>query len=136
MRTGHSLLVLALLALPAAAQETTPIHFARGASEAEVTGSVLRGDRALYTLDARAGQTLTARIAATEGNAVFQLYVPGARPVRRDGMVMVEGTTLPGAGEGQDTHTWGGTLPVSGSYLFVVGGTRGNTSYRLSVMVR
>jgi hypothetical protein len=125
-----------LLALPAAAREATPIRFAPGASEAEVTGAVVRGDRALYALEARAGQTLTARISATENNAVFQLYLPGAQPAQRDGLLVVEGTTLPGAGEGQDTRTWRGTLPANGSYLFVVGGTRGNASYRLSVTVR
>lgn len=131
-----ALLALALLALPAAAQEATPIRFAPGASGAVVSGSVVRGERALYTLEARTGQTLTAHITAVENNAVFQLYAPGARAARRDGMLDIEGTALAGAAEGEDARAWQGRLTASGPYLFVVGGTRGNASYRLSVTVR
>ena len=96
----------------------------------------MRGDRALYTLEARAGQILTARIAAVEDNAVFQLYAPGTRVRRHDGAVEIEGTALPNAGEGNDTRSWQGRLPRTGAYLFVVGGTRGNATYRLIITAR
>ena len=118
------------------AQDVTPIRFARGASSAAVAGSVIRGERALYSLDARAGQTLTARISAAETNAVFQLYAPGARAALRDGMLDVTGHALPGAGDGADARAWEGRLPADGAYLFIIGGTRGNAQYSLSVTVR
>jgi hypothetical protein len=132
----HAAVVLALLALPAIAQEPASIRFAHNASAAELVGSVVRGERALYTLEARAGQTLVARITSAEDNAVFQLYIPGARTMQRDGVLSVEGTALPGAAEGDDARAWRGRLPVSGAYLFVVGGARGNVQYQLSVSVR
>lgn len=123
-------------ALGQAEPQVQPIRFARGSSGAEVSGTVVRGERALFSLEARAGQTLTARITAPEGNAVFQLWHPGAVPRQQDGMAMVEGTALPGAGEGEDARSWSGRLPASGAYLIVVGGTRGNAQFRLSVAVR
>jgi hypothetical protein len=97
---------------------------------------VVRGDRALYTLEARAGQVLTARISAIEDNAVFQLYAPGARAGHRDGAIEIEGSALRNAGEGNDARSWRGRLPQSGVYLFVVGGTRGNAAYRLTITAR
>lgn len=85
-----------------------------------VRGAVVRGDRDRYTIRARAGQTLTARITSRERNAVFQIERPGGR-------------FLAGAGEGDDATRWRGRLPVTGAYVFVVGGTRGNASYTLRV---
>ena len=127
---------LALLGPVAAQQQVQEIRFDHGTSNGAVQGSVARGERALYSLSARAGQTLTAHITAVEANAVFQLYPPGARPVQRDGMLEVDGSALPGAADGEDARSWQGQLPASGTYLFVVGGTRGIASYRLSVTVR
>ena len=140
MKRTHNLLMLmgfaCVLANPSVAQEATPIRFASGASSAQVAGSVVRGERMLHTLDARAGQTLTARIAGAENNAVFQLYAPGARAEWRDGVLEIAGTALPGAAEGEDARAWQGRLAIGGQYLFVVGGTRGNASYRLHVTLR
>jgi hypothetical protein len=117
-------------------ERVVPIRFARGASGAEVSGAVVRGERAFYSLGARAGQAMGLRITALEDNAVFQLYAPGAVLREVDGGVEVAGTALPGAGEGEDARAWDGRLPASGDYLIVVGGTRGNATYRLRVTVR
>jgi len=87
-------------------------------------------------LESRAGQMLTARITAVEDNAVFQLYAPGARVQHHDGAVEIMGSALPNAGEGNDARSWHGRLPQSGVYLFVVGGTRGNATYRLTITAR
>jgi hypothetical protein len=113
-----------------------PIRFARGASSAEVRGAVVRGTRALYSIAARKGQSMSLRIRAVEDNAVFQVYAPGARPETRDGVLQVIGEALPGAGEGEDATRWTGKLPQSGTYLLVVGATRGNATYRLTVAIR
>ncbi|WP_372622543.1 hypothetical protein [Falsiroseomonas sp.] len=130
MRRAAILLAALAIAAPALAQ--TPIRFARGASSAVVEGSVLRGERATYSIAARAGQTMTLRIASPEENAVFQLYAPGARMAPEG----VAGKPLPGAAEGEDARSWQGRLPANGTYLIVIGPTRGNAAYRLEVAVR
>ena len=119
-----------------AADTVQPIRFPRGAARAAVEGSVIRGERALYSVVARAGQHLFLRVTAVEDNAAVQIYAPGARVIRRDFGVEVAGTALPGAGEGDDATKWTGTLPRSGTYLLVVGPTRGNATYRLVVAIR
>jgi len=135
-------LVIALLAWLGApecartAEAAEPIRFARGTSSAKVQGAVIRGERALYSFEARAGQWLSLRITALEDNAVFQVYAPGARTETRDSLTEIVGKTLPGAGEGDNVTRWAGTLPHSGAYLLVVGATRGNATYRLTITIR
>jgi len=129
-------LVLAALAGPALAEPTvTPIRFAPGASSGEVTGGVERGGRAIYSFGARAGQTLHLRVTAVEQNAAVQIWLPGATLPAGDPAGDITGTTLPGAGEGQDATTWNGRLPQSGTYLIVVGATRGGATYRLRLSI-
>ncbi len=112
------------------------ISFDRGASGKDLSGAVIRGERSLYSLDARSGQRLSVSISAVEDNAVFQIYEPGARAERRDyGVEILGGKTLPGAGEGDDAKKWSGILPDTGTYLVVVGPTRGNAAYTLTVLV-
>ena len=53
----------------------------------------------------------------------------------RDGLA-VGGRTLRGAGEGEDTRRWTGQLQESGAHLIVVGGTRGNAGYRVTVTIQ
>ena len=82
---------------------------------------------------------LNAKLATfqAEDNAVFQVYTPGARAKRGDYGVEIGGSkALPGAGEGQDAKRWSGVLPVTGTYLVVVGPIRGNATYKLRVTVR
>lgn len=146
MRTSEAtfpaLAVVALFMLcgmaPAAGQpvaapagvETKAVRFAKGAKSATVADSVIRGERSLYTIAANRGQNASLRITSVENNAVFAIYEPGAKPTMQDGMVDVAGKTLPGADEAK---SWSGTLPSTGTYLIVVGGTRGNATFRLSV---
>ena len=139
MRHVIALLVLLAGLLPARAADPvpTPIRFAGGASSATVEGAAIRGELELYSLEARAGQTMTVSITSLENNAVFQIWQPGARVARdRDNLITVTGQALPRAGETDDAMRWTGTLPASGRYLFVVGGTRGNASFRLQVAIR
>lgn len=100
------------------------IRFARGSSSATVSGAVVRGDRDRYYLGAKEGQTMTAKITSLENNAVFQVYRPG------------EQETLAGAGEEDDATNWSGELPEDGDYVIVVGGTRGNATYKLTVSIK
>src|SRR4051794_8416042 len=119
LRPRSTTLGLGLLALIAgldtperawSAGEITPIRFAHGASSAEVHGAVIRGERTLYSVEARRGQHMSLRITALEGNAVFQVYAPGAKPRVRDDVLEIAGEALPGAGEGDDATRWTGAL--------------------------
>jgi hypothetical protein len=112
-----------------------PIHIVQDTGEAIVRGAVVRGERALYAIDAQAGQRLTLSIAAIERNAVVQLYAPGARPERRDYGLEIVGEALAGAAEGDDATRWVGTLERTGAYLVAVGPTRGNATFSLTIEV-
>ena len=89
-----------------------------------VSGSVIRGERARHTVNAKAGQTLDVGITSDENNAVFQIYLPG------------EKGTLSGAGEMDDATKWSGKVPAGGEYVIVVGPTRGNATYKLTYSVK
>ena len=102
---------------------TKRIKFARGKSSATVSGAVIRGDRDTYILGARGGQRMTVRVTALENNAAFQIENP-------------HGEYLEGAGEGDDATNVTVVLPDNGDYRIIVGGTRGNATYKLTVSVR
>jgi hypothetical protein len=98
------------------------ISFAKGETSAAVSDAVVRGEREIYKLGARRGQTMTVRITSLEDNAVFQIQAPN-------------GKFLPDADEGDDATDWSGTLPADGDYKIIVGGTRGNATFRLTVSI-
>jgi hypothetical protein len=66
-----------LMAAPARAQETTTVAFAKGASSATLKGSIKGDQDHSYFVDARAGQTMTASLAATKGSAEMNVWAPG-----------------------------------------------------------
>jgi flagellar hook assembly protein FlgD len=98
------------------------VKFPRGFSGVTLKGNVIRGDRDEYLLKAGKGQTMKVKITSEENNAVFQIYA-------------ANGKALKGADEGDDAMEWNGKLPLSGDYRIVVGGTRGNASYSISVEI-
>jgi hypothetical protein len=100
------------------------VRFARGTSSTTIKGAVVRGDLDRYYIGAKAGQTMTVKITSLEKNAVFQIYYHG------------EEESLPGAGDGDDATHWTGELPIDNEYVIVVGGTRGNASYTLTISVK
>ena len=99
------------------------IKFAKGKSSATYSWSVVRGDRDIYIAGASAGQTMSVKITSLEDNAVFQIEKPNRG-------------YLDNAGETDDQTNWRGTLPSSGDYRIIVGGTRGNASYKLTVSIK
>lgn len=102
---------------------TKRIRFAKGKSSTTVSGAVVRGDRDTYILGARGGQTMTVRIKSVENNAVFQIKDP-------------DGAYIQNAGEGEDARSITVDLPFNGDYRIIVGGTRGNATYSLTVSIR
>ena len=131
---GCALATLLAMASPATAYDAPPIRFAPGKSQATVSGGVVRGERNVYKLVARAGQRLSLNITSLENNAVFTVYAPGAAySTDADGMVDVSGEAIAGGHDG--IATWAGKLPKTGRYLVIVGGTRGNADYKLTVSI-
>jgi hypothetical protein len=143
MRAATALFVFALgLGAAAATYAAEPIpspkpfYFATGSTSGTVGGHVMRGERNLFSLKAQAGQNMTVTLTAPDANAVFQVFEPGTTIGRdNDGLLEFHGTALPGAGETQDATRWQGRLPKSGTYLIVVGSTRGNARYSMDVKI-
>ncbi|WP_008310567.1 hypothetical protein [Leptolyngbya sp. PCC 6406] len=97
---------------------TQRVQFASGSSETVVSNSVVRGDRDVYLLGASGGQVMILSISALEDNAAFDVVGPS-------GWVQVV--------EGTNEEVF---LPHTGDYQVIVGGTRGNASYDLSIAIR
>jgi len=100
------------------------VRFATGTSSTTIRGAVIRGERDRYYVGAKAGQTMSVKITSTEKNAVFQIYFHG------------EEESLPGAGDDDDAMNWSGKLPIDNEYVIVVGGTRGNATYSLTISIK
>lgn len=102
-----SFLALIGLSLPAqAADSLKAVHFAPGTSSASVSGVVSGSDTAVYTLEARGGQTLTTVLTTSGSDAcIFDVSKP-------DGAFLFNGTT------GGSAFT--GTLPADARYQISV----------------
>jgi hypothetical protein len=100
------------------------VRFAKGTSSITIREAVVRGDRDRYYVGAKAGQKMTVKITSVEKNAVFQIYFAG------------EQESLPGAGDGDDAMRWSGELRADNEYVIVVGGTRGNATYALTISIK
>ncbi len=90
-------------AVAATAIETRPLHFAKGTSSATVKGTI-EGDRTVdHTVRARAGQTMSVRLATGHGANYFNVLPPGS-----DDVAIFVGST--------GGNAWSGTLPSDGEY--------------------
>lgn len=94
------------------------VSFEKNSFGTTLSGAVIRGQRDVYVLGARGAQTMTLNIASFEDNAVFDVLSPS-------GIILARETTS------EDLH-----LPHRGDYMIIVGGTRGNATYTLNVMIR
>jgi hypothetical protein len=66
------------LAPPVAAQQKVPVQFAKGASSSTIKGTI-KGDLFRdYTVNARAGQTMSITLANPDGRAFFNVLPPGS----------------------------------------------------------
>jgi hypothetical protein len=102
---------------PAASAGPETISFAKGATSAVAKGSVVRGDRKTYIVNAAKNQSMKISVTALENNAVVDLIGP-------DGKVIKQGAT-----------TVKQVLPATGDYQVVVGGTRGNATYEVKIAI-
>lgn len=112
--------LICLLTLAACADGVKQnVRFAPGKDSATLNGAVIRGERDLYFLGAKSGQTMTVGISALEENAAFTVFRPSGRPLSEE-----------------DAIKWQGKLPETGIYRVEVGGTRGNATYKVTFTIR
>ena len=102
---------------PADPQAPRVVAFEPGASAIVMSDSVVRGNRHTYTIAAGGGQTMELLITSLEDNAVYDLIDPAGNVIES---------------EATNTST---VLPTDGVYRVVVGGTRGNASYELTIVI-
>lgn len=102
---------------------TKRVKFQKGQSAATFEGGVVRGDRDVYLVKASKNQVMNVTITSEEDNAVFQI------------LNTKTGKYLNGAADGDDTMQFSGGLPSTGDYKIIVGGTRGNASYKITIMI-
>jgi hypothetical protein len=122
---------VAFVAFPASAETTlTEVRFHPGQSSAKLDGALVRGDSAIYSFSAAAGQTADITITSLEDNAGFTIYQPPAQITHSGSDADVDGSTLQ-----VDGKAWRGELPASGDYYIQVGGDRGNATYTLTVNI-
>lgn len=98
--------------------KTTVVKFRKGGSSASYSNAVIRGDRDTYILGASSGQVMSVGISSLEDNAVFDIIAPNGRRLVNE------------------TASWSGQLPSDGKYKIIVGGTRGNATYKINFAVR
>ena len=103
--------------VPADPQAPRVVAFEPGASAIVMSDSVVRGNRHTYTIAAGGGQTMELLITSLEENAVFDLIDPSGNVIES---------------EATNTST---VLPADGVYRVVVGGTRGNATYELTIVI-
>lgn len=94
------------------------IQFPRGASSTFLENSVVRGTRDTYLINAKKNQRMNVSITSLENNAVFDIIDPNGE--------VIQGETM----------SWSFILPARGDYQIVVGGTRGNASYKMFVEIK
>ncbi len=94
------------------------IRFAPGTNSATVNQSVVRGSRNIYLLRANQGQRMDLKITSLENNAVFDVIAP-------NGEILTTEATQSSL-----------KLPATGNYEIIVGGTRGNATYKLNVKIQ
>ena len=92
-----------------------PVFFDAGESGTTVSDAVVRGDRDVYVVGAQGGQQMYLSITSVEDNAVFDVIDPSG---------IILGTEM------TDEMIY---LPHTGDYEIIVGGTRGNATYDLSI---
>jgi hypothetical protein len=102
--------------------DESPIHTRYLALElglpVTVSNGVVRGERDRYLVEVEGGRQLELTITSVEDNAVFDVIAPSGIVLMRESMQA-------------DVF-----LPHSGEYEIIVGGTRGNAGYDLTVTLR
>lgn len=94
------------------------ITIPQGSNSTVVKNSVIRGERDVYQIKVKQGQQLLINITSTEKNAVFEVIDPN------------------GVNLQNEATAWQARLTVTGKYKIIVGGTRGNATYKMQVRIK
>ena len=97
--------------------QSKKVKFKPGKYSVTLEDAVVRGDRTIYTVNAQANQIMHLILTSSENNAVFDVVSP-------DNVIL---------GTEQTKQSY--LLPSAGDYQIIVGGTRGNATYELTVAV-
>lgn len=113
------------LTIVAVAGNKPGIRFAPGADSASLKGEIQGMDRDVYSITAKAGQTMQVKVTNKRNLVLFHIQKPGKNEAY-----------LPKAGEDDDATEWKGILPASGTYKIIVGAMQGDdTRYTLDVRI-
>ena len=117
----------------------TTITFAPGSPLGTATGQMVPGCCDLYSVPAKAGQTMLVSVAA-EGEVTFRVYGPDATIGKAaDGQPLIQGKALPDAAPDDNAKAWVGALPRTGNYLIAVAMADGGpvlSPYSLTVSIQ
>ena len=97
---------------------TRRVEFEPDTSRTVISDSVLRGDRDVYLLNANGGQQMNVSVQSLEENAVLDVISPS-------GYILAFSTL-------DETLV----LPHTGDYRVIIGGTRGNATYELTISIQ
>ena len=93
------------------------VTFAGSSGASTLAGELPPGGKALYTVQAKAGQTVMVSVMPVSTGLTFQVFRTEASVSRAaDGQPLVAGGTLPDAGPGDQAQAWIGAIPRDGTY--------------------
>jgi hypothetical protein len=123
-----------------AATGATAVHFAPGATSAQVSGQLAAGADREYTVDARAGQTATVHFTHSSATERWTLVGPDGTPLHTDHAAQQDDATvrLPSSGTYRldvatgDAGSYTLDLSIPATIRFAAGGTSGAVSGRLA----
>ena len=99
----------------------TTVTFAPGSNTSTLAGQLAPGGRAVYYVQAKAGQTLMVSVMPVATGVTFQVFKADATLAKgADGLPVVTGGTLPDAGANDNATAWIGAIPRDGNYLILV----------------
>ncbi len=86
-----------------------------------LAGELPPGGAALYTVQAKAGQTLMVSVMPVSTGLTFQVFRADASVSRAaNGQPLVAGGTLPDAGPADGAQAWIGAIPRDGTYFVLL----------------
>ena len=126
MQKGWLFGLTVMMALSGAGEAKENIHnvqFSHKMPSLVTEGSVVRGDRDVFLLNAGRDQRMTVHVETVEHNGCVEVKALGGD--------LVGGSVE----ESEAGITWVGVLPKAGAYSVAVSPTRGNATYKLEVSV-
>ena len=120
--------------------EMRTVTFAGASRATTLAGELPAGGKALYTVQAKAGQTLMVSVMPVSTGLAFQVFRADASVARAaDGQPLVSGGTLPDAGPNDQAQAWVGAIPRDGTYFVLLArapASAGPAAYNLTFSLK